>query len=85
MAISHVRIDRGCIRCSSCTFSAPQVFELANGGSGDATVRACARAEGSTCGEGEYALALLDDDQEARIREAADGCPVSIIHYREDG
>ncbi len=81
MAITHVRIEPGCIRCSACAFAAPLVFELAN--DTDATVRVCARAESCANDAGEYTLASRDGDQDERIREAADGCPVSIIHYRE--
>ncbi len=82
MAITHVRLEPGCIRCSACAFAAPQVFELGNGA--DAIVKTSACAVGCGSESGEYALALLDGEVDERIREAADGCPVSIIHYREE-
>ncbi|MBA3684217.1 MAG: ferredoxin [Planctomycetes bacterium] len=83
MAISHIWFTGGCIRCSACAYAAPQVFELPAGG--DATVQGCARRDGIGTSEDAFALAVIDDDQEQRIRDAADGCPVAIIHIRENG
>ncbi len=83
MAISHVWFTGGCIRCNACAYAAPQVFEVP--GNADATVRGCARVSGCGTPEDAFALVVSADDQEQRIREAADGCPVAIIHYREDG
>jgi ferredoxin len=86
MAITHVRFDSGCIRCSACAYSAPEIFELPAGG--DATIRGCARASGCASDANEehgFALIGVDEDQEMRIREAVEGCPVSIIHARDDG
>ncbi len=73
----RVQIDRDeCIQCGACYASCPEVFEEnADDGLSQVVTQYRAVADGS---EGE-----IPDDLEDCAQEAADGCPVEIIHVTE--
>jgi ferredoxin len=67
MAIKRVWIEEGCISCNLCEDLCPEVFEV---------------PLGEFCVVKEKAAALLKGDAalDAKIQEAADSCPVEVIH-----
>ena len=44
MSIARVWIEPGCIRCSACAYSAPDVFRVPS--NSDAVIQGCARVDG---------------------------------------
>lgn len=84
MTIERVWIEAGCIRCSACAYTAPDVFALPD--NGDAVVRGSARVDGvdSQNDEGAGLRPEVAEEHAERIRDAADGCPVAIIRFAED-
>jgi ferredoxin len=66
MAIKRVWIIEGCISCNLCEDVAPEVFEVPAGGL-------------SVLRKGHERHLTGDADTDARIREAADSCPVEVI------
>lgn len=84
MSIVRVWIEPGCIRCSACAYSAPQVFRVP--ANSDAVVQGAARADGiDSANNSERALLnpCCAREHGDVIREAAAGCPVGIIHLKE--
>ena len=84
MSISRVWIEPGCIRCSACVYSAPQIFRVP--ANADAVVQGRARADGvdsQNVGERALLLAACAHEHGDCIREAAEGCPVGIIRIDE--
>ena len=83
MSIARVWIEPGCIRCSACAYSAPQIFRVP--ANSDAVVQGCARLDGiDSPNQAERApLACCAHEHDEVIREAASGCPVGIIRLEE--
>lgn len=84
MSIVRVWIEPGCIRCSACAYSAPQVFRLP--ANSDALVQGAVRADGiDSANHSEQALLkpCCACEHGDLIREAAEGCPVGIIRLEE--
>ena len=83
MSIARVWIEPGCIRCSACAYSAPQIFRVP--ANADAMVQGCARTDGiDSPNHAERApLACCAREYADGIREAASGCPVGIIRLEE--
>ncbi|MFM2092653.1 MAG: 4Fe-4S single cluster domain of Ferredoxin, partial [Planctomycetota bacterium] len=75
-----VRIDTGCISCTACTTTCPEVFLIPAGGDG-AVVRGEVRRDGiSSDNQAEGSpLRPVDAALADTIREAAEGCPVEVI------
>jgi ferredoxin len=86
MPIARVWIEQGCIRCSACAYTAPQVFRLPD--NSDAVIIGAARVDGVESTNLAERSLLGEDvglECEDRIRDAADGCPVSIIRFEDTG
>lgn len=83
MAITKVWIEEGCTVCNECESSAPDVFHVNDETS---VIKGEAREDGVTS-ENEEEKSLLKGDigseLEEEIKEAAEGCPVEIIHFEE--
>ena len=79
-AISRVWIDEGCICCQECTHIAPDVFAFPDD---CAVVLGETRCDGRTSRNAEERSLLnaVGLEYEDDIREAANGCPVEIIHF----
>lgn len=80
--VARVWIEDGCIRCSACHYSAPEVFVLPDGG--DAVVRAEVRVDGVRSKNATERAPLANGsggEFADRIEEAAAGCPVEIIRW----
>ena len=76
MAVTRVRIDRDeCIVCGSCWEDCPQVFEESPD-DGLSQVVAQYRVDGDPA-QGE-----VPEELESCVSEAADNCPVEIIHVK---
>jgi ferredoxin len=74
MAAVHVTIDRDqCISCESCWTICPEVFEQNSADSWSQIVSSC--QVNSNPAEGQAPTELKD-----KVQEAADSCPVTIIH-----
>ena len=69
MAITKVWIEKGCITCGLSEGNCPEVFKVKHG--------KCVK--GATVIEGVDYLGL-----EAKIKKAAESCPVEVIKYDED-
>jgi len=84
MSIARVWIEPGCIRCSACAYSAPDVFRVPS--NSDAVIQGCARVDGIDSTNLTERAALMPACARAHahtIREAVEGCPVGIIRYEE--
>jgi len=84
MAIARVWIEPGCIRCSACVYSSPQVFALS--ANADAVIQGCARSDGIDSANRDERSPLESScasEHDERIREAMEGCPVGIIQIDE--
>jgi ferredoxin len=69
-----VEIEREeCTGCAQCWETCPEVFEE-NPGDGRSQITAPFRSEG------DLARGLFGRDLEECVLEAADGCPVAVIH-----
>ncbi len=69
MSIKRVWIEEGCIACNLCQDLAPEVFEVPPGQT-SRTVKKYAKQ-----------LRKGGDASEARVREAAESCPVEVIQF----
>lgn len=77
--ISRVWIDEGCICCHNCVHTAPEVFAIPDD---TAVVIGEVRCDGQTT-RNVVERSLLNAvglESEDLIREAAEGCPIEIIH-----
>ncbi|MBA3937292.1 MAG: ferredoxin [Planctomycetes bacterium] len=82
--ITQVWIEEGCIGCGACPTTAPAVFELNE--VSDAVVLGSARQDGKTGvnrDERSPLHAKVAVAESLAIREAAEGCPVDVIRYRD--
>ncbi len=82
--ITHVWIEAGCIGCGACPSNAPAVFALDE--ATEAVVLGSARQDGLTGVNRDERSPLLTEvgvAESLAIREAAEGCPVDIIRYRD--
>jgi ferredoxin len=79
-AISRVWIDDGCICCHACVHSAPDVFAIPDD---TAVVIGDARCDGQTSRNmtERSPLNAVGLEYEDAIHEAAEGCPMEIIHF----
>jgi ferredoxin len=66
-----------CISCRNCEATCPQVFEMSFE---DVLSTIKAEYRGASIAEG-----AVPDELESCVRDAADLCPVSIIHIEEAG
>jgi len=67
-----VTIDQeGCIECGACQATCPDVFEVPD----DERARIVAKFRKGSPAEGE-----VSGDAESCVRDAADSCPVTVIH-----
>ena len=74
MANVKVTIDRDqCISCESCWTTCPEVFEQ---NSNDSWSQVVAKYQTG----GDPATGQFPDTLQAKVQEAADACPVTIIH-----
>jgi ferredoxin len=78
--ISRVWIDEGCTWCHACVHSAPDVFTLSDD---TAVVVGEVRSDGLTSRNAieRSSLNSVGLELAEAIREAAEGCPIEIIHY----
>lgn len=65
MTVRRVWIEEGCISCNLCEDLCPEVFEVPVGGESRPTAR--------------HEQRLGDPAVDARVREAAESCPVEVI------
>lgn len=70
MIVRRVWIEEGCISCNLCEDLCPSVFEVPAGGE-------CRTAPGHRERLGEPGI-------DAKVREAAEACPVEVIRIEED-
>jgi ferredoxin len=79
-AISRVWIDEGCIYCQHCTSVAPDVFSIPDD---TAVVIGDVRCDGLTSRNANERSPLnaVGLEYEDAIHEAAEGCPMEIIHF----
>lgn len=72
MAITRVWIEEGCISCNLCEDIVPEVFVV---------------PLGETCRVTDDASRFLRGDPafDAKVQEAADSCPVEVIHLEPKG
>lgn len=77
--IARVWIDDGCICCQACVQAAPEVFAFPDD---TAVVIGEVRCDGQTSSNRteRSRLNAVGLESEGLIREAAEGCPVEIIH-----
>lgn len=78
-AIARVWIEEGCICCHHCTGTAPDVFAIPDD---TAVVIGDTRRDGKTSRNHDERsfLNAVGLEYEEVIREAAEGCPIEIIH-----
>ncbi len=82
--ITHVWIEEGCIGCGACPLTAPAVFALDE--VTDAVVLGTARQDGLTGVNRDERSPLRAEVaalESPPIQEAAEGCPVEVIRYRD--
>jgi ferredoxin len=73
----NVEIEREeCTSCAQCWDTCPEVFEE-NPGDGRSQITVPFQLEGDP------AKGLVGSDHEECVLEAADGCPVAVIHVEE--
>lgn len=79
-AITRVWIDEGCICCQACVHAVPEVFAFPDDA---AVVLGDARCDGQTSSNRteRSLLNAVGLEYEEAIKEAAEGCPVEIIHF----
>ena len=70
MTIRKVWIEEGCISCGLCEDTASEIFQVPGGST-------------SRTRKGHQKLLTGDQELDERIREAAEGCPVEVIHVEE--
>ena len=70
MSILKVWIEEGCISCGLCEDTAAEVFQVPGGST-------------SRTRKGYQKLLTGDEELDGRIREAAEECPVEVIHVEE--
>lgn len=84
MTIARVWIEPGCIRCSACAYSAPDIFRVP--ANSDALVQGAARVDGIDSTNRDERSRLAPACARAHggcIRDAVEGCPVGIIRVEE--
>ncbi|HEX3133532.1 MAG TPA: ferredoxin [Planctomycetota bacterium] len=77
--IARVWIGQGCICCQHCSGTAPEVFAIPDD---SAVVLGEVRGDGQTSRNADERSLLnaVGLEYEDAIHEAADGCPIEIIH-----
>lgn len=81
MAVKTVWIEEGCIMCNACESTCPDVFQVTDTSS---TIKGSVRQDGLDGVNRDERSPLKPECQEAYdagIREAANGCPMEVIHF----
>ena len=71
MPIQRVWLEEGCISCNLCEDVCPEVFEVPAG-------------EVSRLVKGYKKLLPADRELDEKIQDAADSCPVEVIHVAQE-
>ncbi len=69
-----VHFKKDCIGCGACAAIAPEYWEMDEQGFSD--------LKGAAAKEGVQELKILTEEARAKNQEAADCCPVNIIHVK---
>lgn len=83
MTVSKVWIEEGCIVCNACETACPEVFLVTED---TCIIRPEVREDGQETENREEKSPLKDNLGEEladAIEEAAEGCPVEVIHFEE--
>jgi len=83
MVVKRVWIEEGCIVCNACETTCPEVFSVTDE---TCMIRPEVREDGLLTENREERSALKIDvgaELADEIEEAAEGCPVEVIHFEE--
>lgn len=73
--VFHFKKD--CISCGACAAISPNYFEMDEQG--------LAELKGSSAADDHQELEITTEEAKAECQEAADVCPVNIIHVKKKG
>lgn len=71
-----IHFKKDCISCGACAAIAPEFWEMDEEG--------LAQLKGSELKDDYWELKIDSEEDKATNQEAADVCPVNIIHVKED-